>query len=651
MLIRPSSLFIFFLVSLVLGGCVGTVQNASQGFTNVVDPPQTRLEFAGAATATAISDSRIEVFFFPANGGSGKYTYDLLVGSSPYPISIPSDVLTPDYRGLLRVTLTGLTRLTTYQVKVEVRDTNNGQSNSQIVKSVTTYDNQECDYDGISSAYNMSGQDGKDSIRVRWTPARTSGGITKQTWDPKLYEIIAVDANRLTPGDMDVSSNGIAEGRWVFQLNHDDAVNEYVMRGLPTATKFYVRMRAIHEGSIDDVYDPKKRSEQNTKYLTISTLSGSLADLTFQPDSFAVSLAPGEQGLYAITGSWTAASGVFDHFRLYYSKDGAGAAAGNLPSLCLTPIQSAVSATVFCKKVDFNQASSPITGLAPYTGYEVVLILCQTTECDVSERITSPARMIITDPNSPAFNGIRDLVMAQSLNEIGSLQLKFDPPNFTQGYFDGLLIKMRRTTDGSDAEVNITEVTSPVSNGPYNFLADNTATVTGIDYLSDSPYCFTIYPFKYESDGITKRETPNNIWKCVQPQVIAPTVDQFPGLASARTTDSTITVNWGTPSSGVYASYELFWRKLSTQFSWGDAISQAANNFDYTNYGRRIVSQDDLSATVDNLPNGSYVFGIVTYYSYVTDNGIVTLRSETNGGLYTCHVNNTMAGNTVDCTR
>jgi hypothetical protein len=628
-----------FILLLTLVSCVGTVQESNQNYTNINNGPSNEMQFAGIFNAVAISDTKAEVFFYPAQGGSGKFTYDIIVGSSPFPISIPSDVLSPDYRGILKTTISGLSRLATYQIKVEVRDDEtNVQSNSGILRTITTFDNEVADFAGISSGSNMPGQDGKDSLKIRWTPARESGGLTKKDWDPKSYEIVVVDAAKLTPNDMDVNYSA-ADGRWVYQINFDTSINEYIVRGLPSQTKFYIRMRTLHQASVDDLYNPKKRGELNSNYITISTLSADLADIDFQTNAFALALAPGEQGLNALDAAWTTATGVFDHYRLYYGLEGSGVASGSLPDLCLSPILSAPAETVFCKKADFLASSSPITGLIPYETYEVVLVLCATSACTPDQRIIAPTRTIKLDPTSPTFNGVKEITMAQSLSEVGTLFLKFDPPNFATGYFDGLVLKMRRTIDGSDAEVEITSGTTPTYFLSYNFLTDNQIIVKGINYLEDEPYCFTLYPYKWDADGVTKRESENDIWKCVQPKAESPTSLQFPGLKTGSAEDDNVTLNWDSPSGGIFSHYELFWRKQSgASFSWGDALAQAGNAYNYVNYGRILIDPDENSITLPGFADGTYVFGMITYFTYVTDDGIITLRSETNGGLRTCRV-------------
>ncbi len=632
---------LILLCLLALVSCVGTVEETNKPFSNTDEGAEEEMSFLGIVAAKAISDSRVEVFFYPADGGSGKYTYDIIVGSSPFPVSVPSEVLTPDYRGLLKFTLTGLNRLSSYQIKIDVRDKKTEiQSTTETMMSVTTFDNQVADFSGISSASNTPGQDGKDSIKIRWTPARTSGGLTKKEWDPKSYEVVLVDAEKLTPNDMDVSYTP-AEGRWIYSFNHDYNINEYIARGLPSETKFYVRMRAIHEASVDDVYNPKKRSELNTDYVTISTLSGNLADINFLTDSFSVILAPGEQGLNAVSASWTGAKGVFDHYRLYYSKVGGGASTGSFPDLCLSPLLAPDAETVFCKKVDFLTNSSPITGLLPYTQYEVVLVLCATSACPPDQRILSPARTITTDPTMPSFNGVREVAMAQSLAELGSFNIKFDPPNFSTGYFDGLILKMRRTLDDSDAGIEITTASSPVYHTSYNFLTNNNIKVTGVNYLALEPYCFTLYPFKWDTAGLIRSESPSGIWKCVQPKPEPPTSLQFPGLTSGKALGNAISLEWSAATSGIFANYELFWRKTSGALLDFPSATAAAGVHNYTDYGRILIDPELTQYTVDGFANGQYQLGIITHFAYVTNDGSVTIRSDYNLNIKTCTVDDT----------
>lgn len=652
---------ILLLLLSALTSCVGTVAETDDPFTESSLANDIPLYFLGIQKAEAISDSRIEIFFLPASGGSGKYTYDLQVGNEPLPRSYSSDTLYPDYRGLLKITVKNLDRQKIYQLKVEVRDEGSSQqSDSKVIKTVTTFDNQVAIFDGIISAFNMPGQDGKDSIKIRWNPAKASSGFPALPSDPTSYEVIFLDSLKFTPGDFDLEK-GPEEGRWKFQLPNNPDQIEAVIQGLPSKTKFYVRMRAIHRGSVDSIFKPKLRSEQNTGYITISTLSGSITDLDYKANSFTTKLAPGVQGLNAINTSWDLPFGVFDHYRLYYwKKSQAGDPAPALPEDC--PNQYLSTGNVWCKKVDYNLSLASITGLTPYQMYGVTLILCATSTCSSSgDRARWADRTIITDPLTSTFSGINEILGASNLDEIGSVKIKFSTPDFSNGYFDGLILKVKRSKDDSAPSVEV--LSSPTADSdvyflPYNFLSDGQITVKGINYLEESPYCFNLYPFKWNAESTERTEFDKDMWECPVLKIEGPVKEQFSGLEMATHYGDIVTLNWRTPKSGIFAHYEVFWTKNSgTQFSWSDAITQTVDNGDYTNYGRRLIEGTDLEPDSENFlslnlfADGVYSFGVLTYYNYITPNGLFVIRSETNQEVYKCQINSTLPIETRECVK
>ena len=634
-----------------LYGCVGTVTETADPYTESGLANDIPLYFLGIQKAEAISDTRIEIFFLPASGGSGKYTYDLQVGNEPIPRSYSSDTLSPDYRGLLKITVRNLDPMKSYQLKVEVRDEGSQQqSDSKVIKTVTTFENEVAKFDGILSAYNLPGQDGKDSIKIRWNPAEASSGFPGKNSDPVSYEVVFLNSLKFTPGDFDVQK-GPDEGRWKIDIPNDPDQIEKVINGLPSKTKFYVRMRAIHKTSIDNIFLPRYRSEQNSNYITISTLSGSITDLNYQPETFKVQLAPGSQGLNAINTSWAAPTGVFDHYRLYYWKKGsAGDPTPPLPDTCLNPYLSPPDANVWCKKIDYNLSLSAITGLEPYQFYGVKLVLCATSSCSsLGDRAYWAERTIKTDPMTSAFGGINEVIPATNLSEIGSVKIKFSPPDFTNGYFDGLILKVKRSQDNSTVPVEVLDTPSPETSTyflPYDFLEEDIITVKGIDYLDTSPYCFNLYPFKWNSDSSGRIEFDSDMWQCPVLNIQGPKEEEFQGLESATSEGDKVTLNWKTPTGGIFTHYEIYWTKdTSTQFNWSDAIAQASD-ID-PNYGKAMILGLLLEPNSDNsysknlFADGLYSFGILTYYSYATPNGPFLIRSETNAEIYRCHMNST----------
>lgn len=632
---------LFFLAS-----CVGTVVETSSNITDIGSDYTPVIHFDGIHSVVGISDTKIEIFFYPASGGSGKYIYDIYRGNNPTPTSIPSDILTPDYRGLLRHTVIGLEQLNTYTFNIQVRDQlTNGKSTNNQVKSATTFNNRVADFLGISSASNMPGQDGKDSILVRFTPAPHSGSLSDEEWDPKSYELVIVDADRLTPADMDTDFT-TSQGRWVFKWDYDkdNSINQYVAKGLLPKKKYYVRVRVIHRASVDDIYRPNLKGEMNTKYVEITTLSDELADIQFDSSSFFVSILSGGLGLNTIRATWNKVEGVFDHFRLYYSKKGGGVTGGSLPELCLTETQSLPSETIYCKKSHYTATSTQITGLLPYTEYDFVLVVCQTTECLPHQRIVSSPKSVTTDP-ATIFNGISLIETSTHIEGSEMIIAHYEDPNVIGGYFDGLILKMRRTLDGSDAEIEITENSTPVYHRPFDPMNTTEIEIQGIDYLTDQPYCFRLYPYKWNDTMTERREIANENWKCFIPKIEPPSASSFPGLEAGSTQREYVTLRWPEPSQGFYTNYVVFMRPGNV-FNWGDAMAAFAgvdNGYDFW-----MIDGSDLTTTISGLPSGQYIFGILTYHLYISDTEIVEKWSDTNTKFLKCTVDNSSTVN-VDC--
>lgn len=624
-----------------LTSCVGTIKETSSQITNIGSNHMENISFAGLHLVSPIADTKAELFFYPAGGGSGKYIYDIYVGNAPNPISVPSDILTPDYRGLLRYTVPGLSRMSQNQFKIEARDQmSNGFTNTGVIKTASTFPNRVCDFNGIGSVSNMPGQDGKDSIMVRYTTATTSGSLTPQEWDPIRYEMIVVDAEKLTPADMDLNLT-TGDGLWVFSWNHANNMNQYIARGLLPNRKYYARIRCIHKNSTADVYTPNLRSELNTRYAEISTLSDNLADIQFDGSSFEVSLVNGSLGLTTVQTTWSQAAGVFDHFRLYYSKAGGGVSTGPLPEICLSEALSPPTATIFCKKIPYDATSSLIAGLEPYASYEFQLAVCQTNSCTATplQRILGQVREITMDP-ATLFNGIKTIEASTHINGSEIITLTYEDPSQVGGYFDGLILKMRRTNDGSDAEVEITDATFPISYRTFDPMNSTTVIIEGISYLSADPYCFRLYPYKWNEDRSERREIVNENWRCVNPKIEPPTSSSFPGITTGTTTGEYVTLNWNPPEHGFYTNYVLFWKKNSASLNWGDALS-SFNTGDTSQYNYIMLESDETTITLQGFESGSHIFGVLTYHLYLSEDSIVERWSETNGGFKRCIVDQT----------
>ena len=150
---------LFFFVS-----CVGTVEQADLSKTVTEKTEETAVMFQGVQLVKAISHNRIEVFFYPAVSGSGKYIYKIYYGDDLV-ASVPSDILVPDYRGYLMYTLSGLERGRDYFIRVTATDQENAvEVDTSLVKSARTFNNIVADFTGLSAVSNLQGVDGKDYI-------------------------------------------------------------------------------------------------------------------------------------------------------------------------------------------------------------------------------------------------------------------------------------------------------------------------------------------------------------------------------------------------------------------------------------------------------------------------------------------------------
>src|SRR5690554_4705184 len=82
------------LAGALLSGCLGEIQQAHKELTEGTRKEYAKeLRFDGILEAVPISNSKIEIYFSPARGGSLRYSYLVYVGNQPNPISVTEEVL------------------------------------------------------------------------------------------------------------------------------------------------------------------------------------------------------------------------------------------------------------------------------------------------------------------------------------------------------------------------------------------------------------------------------------------------------------------------------------------------------------------------------------------------------------------------------
>lgn len=651
-----SFISVFIMMGLLLSSCIGVVEDGIKSSAISTKYNSSTLRFDGVQEVIGISHNKMEVYFFPAEGGSGKYTYKIYYGGEPIPQVVSSDVLNIDYTNKLRFTLTGLQEARNYIVRVDVED--------QITHEVTTttntlsdstYDTKVADFYGISHVSNLSGIDGLDSIRVRWTHAECIDAMRcDQDSDPKAYEIILLDQTNmgLNPSSFDEIDFGPEDGRIVKQIPYSTSnnENEALIRGLRSNTMYYVLVRAIHQASIDDINNMRLRGESNHSYLTIMTLNDDLSEVDYDTDSLEIQRLSGTDATTGIKALWKAAIGVFDHYRLYYAPEGAGLSS-SLPSECksvLSPVDDP-NLTKLCKEVNYSEVDTIVAGLLPQTNYEFILVVCATGTCNDGERIVGNLKTGTTVASPPTFGGISLIGKATDISEFGSLNLIFNGVDPSVTYIDGYVVGFK--SDPSNEVIDYIEITSAPQSGltdlyvePYDPFTADSIRVRGVEYYSNETYCFKVFPFVYNAYG-NRDFFENEKWECINnPDYVAPTQVEFPGLKTTRTEGRQVTLRWDAPMSGVYENYELYYVNTADGALSFSAAMDALDSGDNSTYGRIVLNASEgIEITLTDFGEGeSYSFGILTVYNSTQGK----LRSEANLNIVTCTFSE---GNNIDC--
>lgn len=643
-------LFLPFVFAALFSSCVGTVEDAATKKTLTSEYEKNEIIFAGVQKVVPISHNKIEVYFYPADGGSGKYTYKIYYGGNPLPAVTASDVLNTDYRGLLRFTLTGLEASKEYLIRVDVED-QVGQSYHKSAEflAAKTFSNIVADFYGASQVSNLSGVDGTDSVKLRWIHAECANAMRcDQDSDPARYELILLDRTNmgLNPSDFDNRDLNQEDGRIVKLISYDKNINEGIVRGLRPDTEYYVLVRSIHKGSIEDINNPELRSELNNSYLMIKTLSDDLASIDFDTAGLQVLSMQGEDAKSALEAKWGDVVGVFDHFRLFYAPQGAGLSASTLPESCDNALETGESAetTTLCKKLPYYQTNSIVAGLLPQTDYNFILVVCQTQECGSGERLIGDMKQGKTSGEEPGFGGIQAILQARSISDFGSLTLTFEPVDSSRSYIDGYVVEYKdNPASTAAAEYAVQTLDSPdyqdgdLFTDPYDARSASKIKVWGVEYYANKTYCFRIYPFVYNATG-DKEVYTNEKWECVNtPTYSPPSQAEFKGLRALRTEGRSITLRWEPPVNGVYEEYEIYYVNKGTNKNlFGSAPVELDDpaTASTSDYGRIIVDAGVTEFNLSGFPEDTtWEFGILTNFNSAQGK----LRSEENTNLVVCN--------------
>lgn len=628
-----------------ISSCVGKIKDADPLLTIALANKDLAIStYPGILSAKAISNSKVEVFFPPIEANFDKVSYVISYDRQSAPIYVDAATIRPDYRGILKYTVTGLNPDTSYVFNIQVKNNLTGNTSANNLKiSATTFSNMTANFYGVSEVRNLAGSLGLNGIEVLWPEAQTLGSdISRNTIDPVEYRITIINATYLNPGNMN-DSNFSEPQRKVLSVAGNK--RSLIVNGLKPATKYYIQVRCIHYAYSSNSSNTNYKVEENTNYLEISTYSDDLANLNFKTNSFFLTWPPGTGGLYALNGNWEAPVGNFDHYRIYYSITGQINLSNflntqDVDALCFE--EESLDNKVNCQEASSTSSNAYISGLLPNTSYDAILAVCITADCARDKRVISQLKTKITTPPVVNFQGISSIDSATDINELNTLFLNFSAIDFTTGNIAGLLVDYYGNSESNSSPKTINDPdivnTTGLTIDPFDYLFDTQIVVRGIDITTMDKQCFLIYPFSYNNDG--SKHLYQNISSplCITPVLRGPTSREFPGLTtdtssfSCKKSSNEIDITWLPPTTGIYSKYEIFYTNSLLPFSFVSALDYLTGN----GYHRILVDSSVTSYTLTNLETGptvNYQVGILTYYNSI--NG--PLRSDYNTNIINCN--------------
>jgi hypothetical protein len=669
-------LLIVVMLSLVMVGCVETLEKSIPPVSDTQNPTPELINYSGVLKATsatgpgtrAISDTRIEVYFPPASGGSGKFVYDVYIGSNEKYSYSTESLERNKIGGYYVVTISDREIFSKNTVRVEVRDSLRfAQSDTKNSVEVTTFTNEVCQFDGISSVANLAGTSGKDALRIKWVPAIWTGVSAPST--PIFYEVTLIE-NGIERDRFHDPTLTEAQGRVVRSATFKDGVNETIVRGLKTNTRYDVTVRCIHFGSVKNEFLPQLYSEQNTKSIVMTTLDGNLANIDFDENTLGLSLLPGANGYTGIRAAWGLLSGAFDHFRVYFKKKAQSWPSDLITSDCSTDYTDEES--ISCKKVDYDQLTTTVTGLSPNTEYEAKFVICGENACNATNTQGGSGRVALdfpeaikTTPALAGFEGIKTIALNTGLSELGSVNLGFVRPNLNSGYVEEYVVTVKRGASGVFTSLGDEALTVD----PYVLETADKLVVRGLKFGEVNDYCFRIQV------KIGNSSDTNGAQKCVnvsgntalkisgasqesninflppssstQPKEFAGLLNaSIPQPSGAGQATETVRLTWLKPSAGFYLTYDFY--VATDVFNANDLFvdTYKVNSFDafYMDNFVRDVNSGEIRSEIQ-LPKGEK-------FSISLATGFPGLATERNSCVWYCcpKLNNNDATKTCDGT-
>lgn len=632
------NVLIYALIATTLAGCIGVVDSKDPNSTINATIAEKTIAFDGLANAIPISDSKVELYWYPAQGNPSDITYYIHVNNSQNPFHVNAESLDLLPSGMYRYTIKSLKINTPYSFRVSVQNANTGaKSDNDKELSASTFANRTADFGGISRVRLAEGEAGKNTVIVEWAKAVTVGTTSSRPTDPLQYEIRYISSQQGKAEDLfDIENPAVTIVREPISVNSSSmpsSATSRIITGLVSGNKYYFLVRCIHANYLLQSEEPEYKREENRSYLSIETRS---SDNLFDFDSsyFSVQSSPGELGLTALDLSWRGATGNYNHYRVYHLK-------------AAEPDADLIDVEAIADKLDvdainlLNQDSNSylaaeagkeslrVRNLESFAYYHIKIAACKTVTCGDDQRLVSDLVLARVVPRKAPFNGIISIDNPASTDALTEVILNFNPPVMTYGFAN----KVKVYCFANDADNNPVEVTSDVptisiiSNCDGMQLASPLPTsINGISSLneisiktvhfpanssvSDLQYCFSVVPV-IESPYLPA-DMERGIVKCKIPEIEVPTNREFKGKNDVCTQEGigSLGVSWELPSNGIYTDFQVFWKKKNgIPFRFADAVSGTHPSYFSTDVG----GEETKYIINGAMPGEEYEVGVLSY--------------------------------------
>lgn len=604
--IKKFKLLVLQAVILGVSSCVGTIDEAKKLDQTTVESSTSEIVFSGPLFSKVISHQKIEAYFKPASGGSGKgFVYRIYInGASTPAATLVGATATTNSEGYLYKTISGLTKSTTYAITAKAYDLGQmAEDTNSAVIYATTLENPVPVFEGVLALNPLDGSAGETTLHAKWSEALAGDSATDPLDGTDPY---AIGGYRVYLGNSD--SNLILNTSLT-----GSTVTSYDIKGLAPGTKYCVRVRSFSQGS----ENVASAEETNSKVLCAKTNTS--APIAFS--GLTTAKAPlTSSGFYQINLTWSPASGSFDRYTILLSTNPT-----HLLGFTPAEISTYKFQDIILSDANTNPTNVTLNGLTPYTNYYVAMIACNDANCSsFSSNGLTNVKSVYTIPTVAEFdsNFIPILSSPDTDEADSSLYLDYEFPNKNEGYYDdsnGLRIYQ------TDMAGNISESNRLYEydgTGPGWTIEPSTTTQTQIKGLSNGQtYYFIIKSVLTDPRKSSGYQYSSNL--NVASARVGRVIPDFTGIASCVSeSPTTVKVKWNLPSKGTFNYFEVFaLDATSASVTTGEnffkqAYTQVDSGItDLAEYDYTQAAKTASAVTVtDLIPATTYKIGVKTYF-------------------------------------